>query len=536
MAHISEQSIERVRQAADIVEVVSSYVDLKQKGRNFFGLCPFHTEKTPSFSVNPEKQIFKCFGCGAGGGSINFIMEKENIEFVDAIKHLAHNFNIKLEITGGDTKKYSNLKSQLIGIHELVCSHYHAQLFNSKEGEKALSYLQERGLSETIIKDFKVGFSLNSYDNVLKLLQKESFSAQAMKLSGLFAERDKGYYDRFRSRIMFPIKNYTGNVIAFGGRIFNNDNPAKYVNSPETPIYVKSNILYGLDANSAAIKEEKKAILVEGYMDLLQLVQNGIKNCVAISGTSFTYSHAKLIKRFSNDVYIIFDGDEAGERAALRCGYILAANAIESKIITPPEGLDPDDWVRKNGSEEILATFENAKDVVSGHYTFFSKKHPEGSLSINEFIQECLEELINIDDLIIREIMIKRLSELTSIDQVNISAVLNEKLSKRKKYKSVNEKIITDKEDKNLSTNYSSQLYDDIIRLCCCNKLEIREFIFDNFNPEWFKADIYKKIYEKIYIHLKSKNNPAIHIISEQINDKNVRQKFIDLTFNLDKF
>ena len=194
MARISEQSIEKVRQAADIIDVVSNYVELKQRGRNFFGLCPFHSEKTPSFSVNPDKQIYKCFGCGSGGGSINFIMEIENLEFIDAIKSLAQSFNIVLDIQGGDSKKYADLKSQLLAIHQFSTSYYQKML-KADKGENALNYLRDRGLSENIINDFKLGFSPDSFDDLLLLLRKENFSAEAMKLSGLFIKSEKGYFN-----------------------------------------------------------------------------------------------------------------------------------------------------------------------------------------------------------------------------------------------------------------------------------------------------------------------------------------------------
>ena len=321
MARISEQSIEKVRQAADIVDVVSGYVELKQKGRNFFGLCPFHDEKTPSFSVNPDKQIFKCFGCGAGGGSINFVMELEKLEFVDSVKKLAQNYNIVLDIEGGDSKKFADTKSQLIAMHEYATKYYHKILL-SEEGKKAYSYLEERGLSRNIIEQFQLGYSPDSSDDLLNLLRKESFSADAMKLSGLIIKSDKGYFNRFRSRIMFPIQNQRGDYIAFGGRIFNKDDFAKYQNSPETPIYYKSNILYGLNQNLQDIRVKKEIILVEGYMDLLQLFQAGITNCLAISGTAFTDGHANILKRFTNKIYVTFDGDDAGQKAAIKLSLI----------------------------------------------------------------------------------------------------------------------------------------------------------------------------------------------------------------------
>jgi len=536
MARISEQSIEKVRQAADIVEVVSGYVDLKQKGRNFFGLCPFHNEKTPSFSVNPEKQIFKCFGCGVGGGSINFVMAIDNLEFVDAVKYLAQNLNIVLDIQGGDTKKFSDLKSQLIAMHE-IATNYYQEALKTINGKKALVYLSERGMTKDIMSEFKIGFSPDSSNDLLEILRKESYSAEAMNLSGLFIKSERGYFNRFRSRIMFPIQDYRGNVIAFGGRIFNKDDQVKYQNSPETPIYTKSNVLYGLHQNSSHIRESKKIILVEGYMDLLQLTQAGINNSLAISGTAFTEGHVSILKRYTNNIYITFDGDEAGQKASIRSGYILAKNSLDPKIITPPNGMDPDDWIREKGEKEFNIAINEAQDIIKTHLNYFTKKTSQGTLSINEFIQECLDELVNIKDSIIQEIMIKRISELTSIDQNNIMQVLNEKIQKRTRYKyndrdnQVETKTIIDSNNK-----LPVKLYDDIIRLCFSEDKIIREFIFEKFDSTWFKIDSYKEIYDKVYIHLKASEGPPINVVVEQIQDKTIREKLIDITFDLDKF
>ena len=536
MARISEQSIENVRQAADIIEVVSSHVELKQRGRNFFGLCPFHSEKTPSFSVNPDKQIYKCFGCGAGGGSINFVMEIENLEFADTIKRLAQTFNIKLDIQGGDSKKYADLKSQLIAIHQFA-TQYYQKILLSENGKDALKYLTDRGLSKQIIEDYKLGFSPDSFDDLLQLLRKESFSAEAMKLSGLFIQGERGYFNRFQSRIMFPIQNQNGDVIAFGGRIFNKENPAKYQNSPETPIYLKSHVLYGISHNVQPIREKKSIVLVEGYMDLLQLVQAGIDNCLAISGTAFTEGHAKILKRFSKNIYITFDGDDAGKKAALKCGYILAQNSLEPRIITPPDGLDPDDWVRDDNGKNFKNEILNAQKIIKSHYNYFSSLSDEGSLSINDFIQECLNEIINIKDPIISEIMIKELSELTSIDQKNILHVLNEKINKRLKFKRpTNIDSQVKKEPTSINQKYSLKLYNDLIRLCFSNDKKIRVLIFEHLNPDWILSNNHKEIYEKVYIHLKSIEYPPVNIIAEQIENKEVRQKLIDLTFDLEKF
>ena len=534
MARISEQSIEKVRQAADIVEIVSGYVELKQRGRNFFGLCPFHNEKTPSFSVNPDKQIFKCFGCGVGGGSINFVMEVEKLEFIDSIKKLAQNYNIILDIEGGDSKKFSDTKSQLIAIHNYATKYYHNILLSDK-GKKAYSYLKERGLSKNIIEQFQLGFSPNSGDDLLNLLRKESFSSESMKLSGLFIKSEKGYFNRFRSRIMFPIQNQQGDFIAFGGRIFNKDDFAKYQNSPETPIYYKSNILYGLSQNIQAIRDKKEIILVEGYMDLLQLVQAGITNCLAISGTAFTDGHANILRRFTNKIFITFDGDDAGAKAAIKCGYILIKNSLEPKIITPPNKMDPDDWIREQGTKGFNDGMKNAQKIIKTHYNYFSSNQDTGSLDINAFIEECLNELILIQNPIIKEIMINEISDLTAIDKKNILHVLNEKINLKNKRKSI--AVDNNKTESNLSKKDNSlKLYDDIIRLCFAKDKNVRTLIFENLNENWLLSELHKNIYKAIYIHLKSSDTPPVNIIAEQISNKESRVKLIDLTFNLEKF
>lgn len=533
MARISEQSIEKVRQAADIVEVVGSYIELKNRGRNFLGLCPFHNDNKPSLTVSPEKQIFKCFSCNAGGGSINFVMDYEKLEFVDAVKKLAENYNIVLDIQGGDSKKFANTKSQLIAMHNYATKYYHNILLSDK-GKAAYSYLKERGLSENIIKQFQLGFSPDSGDDLLNLMRKESFSSEAMKLSGLFIKSEKGYFNRFRSRIMFPIQNQQGDFIAFGGRIFNKDNPAKYLNSPDTPIYYKSNILYGLNHNIQEIRSKKEIILVEGYMDLLQLVQAGITNCLAISGTAFTDGHSNILKRFTNKIFITFDGDDSGRKAAMRCGYMLIKNSLEPKIITPPDKMDPDDWIREKGVNGFNKGIENAQSVIKTHYNYFSSNKDTGSLAINDFIEECLQELKLITNPIIKEIMINEISDLTAIDKKNIAHVLNEKTNLSNK-KSINTN--NNKEEISISSKDSSlKLYDDIIRLCFASDKEIRTLIFENLNDNWLLSELHKNIYKDIYIHLKSSDTPPINIIAEQISNKESRKKLIDLTFDIEKF
>jgi len=543
MARISEQSIEKVRQAADIVEVVGGYVELKKRGRNFLGLCQFHNDTKPSMSVSPEKQIFKCFSCGAGGNAINFVMDYEKLEFVDAVKKLAQNYNIVLDIQGGDSKKFADTKSQLYAMHSYATKYYHNILL-SDEGKAAYSYLKERGLSKDIIEQFQLGFSPDSGDDLLNLLRKENFSPEAMKLSGLFIKSEKGYFNRFRSRIMFPIQNQQEDFIAFGGRIFNKDNPAKYLNSPDTPIYYKSKILYGLIHNSQDIRVKKEIILVEGYMDLLQLVQAGITNCLAVCGTACTDGQATILKRYTNKIYVTFDGDDPGQKNAIKTGYMLIKNLLEPKIIIPPDKKDPDDWIREKGAKGFNEGIENAQKIIKTHYNYFSSNQDTGSLNINAFIEECLEKLILIQNPIIKEIMINEISDLTSIDKINIMQVLNEKINfenkrqsnKRQRNKVDNNKPQSQLAKKNSIKNPSLKLYDDIIRLCFASDKEIRVLIFENLNGIWLLSDLHKDIYQALYIHLKGSSAPPIYIIAEQMKNKESRLKLIDLTFDIEKF
>ena len=430
MAQISENTIELIRTSADIVDVISSYIELKKKGRNFFGLCPFHGEKTPSFSVNQEKQIYKCFGCGSGGGVINFIMEIEALNFIDAIEKLALKYNIKIESSKADVRS-RNLKDQLIEINQISAEYYHEQLFNEKNKD-VLDYLNNRAFNEETIKLFKLGFSDKNSSQLLKFLQKKKFTSEAMKQSGLFINGDKGYFDRFYSRLIFPISDINSNVIAFAGRSLDKNNQAKYINSIETPIYNKSKVFYGLDLAKKKILDKKYAILVEGYFDFMRLYQSGITNVLAISGTAFTDMHASIIKQYSSNIMIAFDGDVAGKKAAIRTGYTLLRNSIDPKIISIPDNLDPDDWVQNEGPDDFLESTKKASPIINFHYHYQTANEEQ---SINEFIKDSINEISLIKDPIFRELTAKNLSETIKISEEKVLAALNEKLSTKNKFK-----------------------------------------------------------------------------------------------------
>ena len=401
MARISEQVIEQIRSTADIVEVISGYVELKKRGRNFFGLCPFHGEKTPSFSVNSERQIYKCFGCSVGGGVINFIMEIEGMEFISAVKHLANQYSIEIQIDDvpGQAK---NFITQLFDLNETTSNIFFNNL-GTEEGRKVLTHLELRGIKRDIIKKFRLGYSLKKKDALLSTFRKNGVNGDVMKQSGLFIDTKAGYMDRFNGRIMFSIPNSSGKIAAFAGRVFESDDPAKYINSPETPLYNKSKILYGLHESKHAIRESKSAIVVEGYLDFLQLYQSGIHNIVAVSGTAFTLQHALQLKRFCNDIYLAYDGDSAGKSAAIRAGYVLLRSGLSIFIVNIPTGMDPDDWVKQDGKKPFLEAIHNSEKLLPFHY-----KNYVGDTSSTAgkaaFINDVLTEIAQITNPVDREL------------------------------------------------------------------------------------------------------------------------------------
>ena len=429
MARIPQETIDRIHDTADILDVVSRHVDLKKRGRNFFGLCPFHNEKTPSFSVAPDKGIYHCFGCGNGGNAVNFIMEFEKISFVEAIQELGDQFGVPVEFTGSDDSK--EFFTHLYEIHQLAADLYHETLFSNR-GEEAKKYLLDRGLSEESLKLFKVGLAPAGSSHLWNAVKVKNYSQEVLEKSGLLGFSNNDIYDRFRSRIMFPIWNASGKIIAFGGRVFGTDDPAKYMNSPETPLYRKSEIFYGLNLTRDAIRKNECAIMVEGYTDLIQLFQAGIKNVVAVSGTAFTEKHVQQIRRFSSKVYLAYDGDSAGIKAALRAGYVLLKGGVDPHVIEIPDGMDPDDWIQKDGGAEFKSIgIEKASGLLRFHLKTAGFKDLSSSERSN-VIKEILSEAAGIPDPIIRQGFIKTLAQVSGVEENQMVHMFSQQLRKKR--------------------------------------------------------------------------------------------------------
>ena len=426
VSRIPQETIDRINDNADIVDIVSKSVDLKKRGRNFFGLCPFHEEKTPSFSVAPDKGIYHCFGCGKGGNAVNFIIENEKLSFVEAIQQLGQHLGIQVEFSGSNESK--NLFDNLYKIHEDASSLYHQTLLSDR-GKKALKYLMDRGLSLESIKLFSVGFAPESSKFLLNTIKSNGYDREVLEKSGLFGYSKSEFFDRFRSRIMFPIWNSSSKIVGFGGRVFASEDPAKYMNSPETPLYKKSDIFYGLHNARNAIRKNGYAILVEGYTDVIQLYQNGIKNCVAVSGTAFSERHVSQMKRFCSKALLAYDGDSAGISATLKTGYNLIKGGIEAQVIEIPNKLDPDEWVSKEGPEAFIKNgIDRASGLVDYHLksSQFSEKTPSEKSNI---VNQILIEVRDIKDPIISNEIIRKLAQISNVEENEIKRIIPRKSS-----------------------------------------------------------------------------------------------------------
>jgi len=363
---ISPETVEQVRQATDIVQIIGEYVRLKKKGRRFLALCPFHTEKTPSFSVSPDKQLYYCFGCGQGGTVYTFLMEHEKMSFVEAVQYLARRANITIhEDTGSDIKR--ELLERINYANQVALDYFHHLLHEAKYREVLQNYLKgKRGIVDDTITQFKLGLAGEAWDGLIKYAATKELSAEDLEKAGLVlrSETKGNYFDRFRQRLMIPIFNLSQKPIAFGGRTLKKGEPVKYVNSPETPLYVKGNILYGLNFSKDYIRRAMSVFIVEGYFDFISLWQVGVKNVVASSGTAFTLQQARLLARFAEEVYLFFDADTAGQNAALRSVDSLFEAGLEVKVMIPPPGEDPDSIASKQGLDGVEKLRNNALGFI----------------------------------------------------------------------------------------------------------------------------------------------------------------------------
>lgn len=415
----------------DIQEVVGDYVSLKKKGQNLWACCPFHDEKTPSFSVAPNKGIYKCFGCGKGGDAISFIMDIEGLGYVEAIKHLAGKYGIEVkeeEATPDQIREYNERESLLILLDH--AKNYYQQLLWEDDDGKAigLSYFRERGFSDETIREFDLGFSLDKWDGFLKYATKNGFTEEMMEKAGLILAKEDGKkYDRFRGRVIFPIHNPSGKVIGFGARILKKaDNQPKYINSPESPVYHKSDVLFGMYQAKQTIRNEDNCFLVEGYTDVISMHQAGVRNVVASSGTSLTREHIKLINRFTQNVTTLFDGDVAGIKASMRGIDMLLEEGLNVKAVVFPDGEDPDSYSQQLGPAAFKAFLEkNSRDFIAFKTELYLKDAGADPIRKAETIREIVGSIAKIPDAIKRLVFARECSQLMDMDEAVIVAEMN---------------------------------------------------------------------------------------------------------------
>ena len=522
MARIPEETIERIRNTADIYDVVAQYVDLKKKGRNYFGLCPFHSEKTPSFSVAPDKQIYHCFGCGAGGNVFSFIVEHEKVTFVEAVQQLGEKYGIQVQYESGSAS--TEFFSSLYQAHHVAAELYHNTLYFDR-GKAALQYLHDRGLNDDVLKMYQIGFAPDSWDTLSNKVKPLDMKNDVYEKSGLFVKTKHGWRDRFRSRIMFPIYHTSGKVIAFGGRIFNSDDPAKYLNSPETPLYRKSEVFYGLHKTRDAIRKFGTAVLVEGYTDFLQLVQVGVANVVALSGTALADQHAAQIRKFASKVYLAYDGDDAGINATLRAGYVLLQAGVEPLVIAVPPNQDPDDWVRNEG----IGPFQEAMGAGIRLLLFHLEKKDAQNLSgadRSQLVQDILGEIARISDGIIRDDLLKSLAQELRVDEVEIIRLFKQQ-SRRKGGSTPSSKQTAMNKPMFTSAFQKAQL--EIIRTLAFHFDEVFPVVKSALDFELFDEPILKKLGGLL---IKEKTGVELSAVIDEFDDRQERELVSEILFD----
>lgn len=430
---ISQNTIQQILSRIDIYDIVGSFVKLKKRGTNYLGLCPFHNEKTPSFTVSPAKEIYKCFGCGKSGNSISFLMEHEKYSYVEALKWLAERYNVEVEETetSPEFKLLQQSADSLYIINNFAQKYFSNVLLETEEGQNiGLSYLKERGFREDIIKKFQLGFNPEARDSFAKAAIEAQYNLEYLQKSGLVVVRDEHPMDNYRGRIIFPIHNQSGKVLGFGARILkSNDKAPKYINTPENEIYVKSKILYGSYFARQTIDKENECLLVEGYTDVISLHQAGIENVVASGGTSLTPDQLRLIKKYTNNLTIIYDGDSAGIKAALRGLDLALEESLNVRLVLIPDKEDPDSYVNKIGAtafKEFIAA--NKKDFILFQLNLALQdvgNDPTKKSAIVNQIAETISKINKVEDFTKQHDYIKQCSEILKIEESGLHALVN---------------------------------------------------------------------------------------------------------------
>lgn len=529
---IPESKIEEIRNSISIVDIISEYVQLRKRGKNYIGLCPFHNEKTPSFTVTEEKQIFHCFGCHEGGNVFKFLMDYKKISFVEAVQEIAEQQGIEISY---DDEGYNEKQSEqeiLYDINTEVARYFLNNLLNDEEGEIARDYFQKRSLKIQTMRAFGLGYALNGYENLVNFLKEKNIDLEkALQLGLIGRNKDGRVYDKLPGRIIFPIFSPNGRVVAFAGRkLREDDSGGKYINSPESLVYVKGRILYGLSHAKDDIRKLDKAIIVEGYMDLISLFQAGVKNVVAVSGTALTDDQAQLLSRYTKNVVLLFDADAAGIKASMRSIEILLKRDFDVKISTLPKGEDPDSYVTKFGKEafdEVIKRAENFLEYQTEYYE--TQGMFDDPIKMAEAIRELVKPIALVDDELKRNLLIRNIARKFNLREKLIEAELDKALDFQKKQNRLQTQRIFKKEvqreglipsEKKTIPPHFYNTERELIRLLFENNEEIIGLITYNIHEEDILVDIHKNIFEKVYFEYENRGSLNAADLISLFNDE----------------
>ena len=505
---IPESKIEEIRESANIVDIISQYVQLRKRGKNYVGLCPFHSEKTPSFTVSDEKQIFHCFGCHTGGNVFKFLTEYHKISFVEAVQELAEQQGITIEF---DKEAYTEQQSEqevLYDINTEAARYFLNNLLNDDEGETAREYLHERNIKTQTLRSFGLGYALRGWENFINYAKSRKLNLDKCLQLGLIGKTSEGkLYDKLPGRLIFPIFSPNGRVVAFAGRVLDpKDTGAKYINSPESLIYIKGRILYGLSFAKDEIRRLDKAIIVEGYMDLISLYQSGIKNVVAVSGTALTDDQVQLLSRYTKNIVLLFDADVAGIKASMRSIELLLKRDMEVRIVSLPKGEDPDSFVNKFGKEdfeELIKKAQNFLEYETSYYESQGKFNDPSTAA--ESIRELVKPVALMNDELKRNLLIKNIARKFSLREKLLEGELDKQIKQVKRFEKTDARIVQSKKAEEASsaiiesvTDVSPALYNlekEILKLLFEAEKDIAELIFNYINPEDFSTELNRELF-----------------------------------------
>lgn len=526
----SEEKVSEIIEKNDIIDVISQYMTLKKKGKNFLGLCPFHTEKTPSFSVSQDKQLFYCFGCGAGGNVISFIQKIEKMNYIESLRFLADRAGISIDnnINKEDLEKIKK-RDMIFSINREAARFFYGNL---QKNVDAINYLLKRGLSKEIIKSFGIGYSLDSWDGLKKYMNLKGYSDELVEAAGFIIKRDnkEGYYDRFRNRAMFPIIDLKGNVLAFGGRVLDDSKP-KYLNTPDTAVYNKGNNIFALNF-AKEVPGLKNIIVVEGYMDVISLHQYGIKNAVASLGTAFTVQQAKLLKRYANEIIIAYDSDIAGQKATLKGLSVLENEGCIVKVLILPKGMDPDEFVRKEGQDAFNSLLDGSLSLIE-YKIHNAKKSMDPKILEHRvrFTKKLANILGTLESPIEIDAYIKKYSKEMQISEEAIYAELG-KIKKKNTNGNNRHNIISEFDKKDEPMNGLIIAEKKLLNICI-QRLDKAKNIFDKIEPECFSVPLHERIAFIIKLKIKEGKLISAGEILIHLTDEEERQKASEI-FNME--